>query len=433
MKLERLEPRWTLSGTAVAEATLALASTTEQPLVVDVGRLEAGNNDQWLSVNTGSQAIGPTPLPNTRDAATAGGSELTQSFNTADSNPQTPLASAGDEFSPSGFGPVAARIPGGVPNSTEAGDTRSWSPGPQQTANAEDNGEHRGSHAATTFSMQSAMAADWLATWGPFAWRPQEAPPPWAMQALFTNLTSPLTAAAAANRGTSVLPSITLMQSIASADSVMMATPATTASPLPSVDAIAVETPLDPLHLDNPGVKDGSPYLTRTAVTPELALSEELGSEAGVSSDMAQIERVPYSATEEAAASGETAFLDIAASDASVQKANQPSAAEVRTVVSREEMALDHVMAQAYVFTLNGTEALPAEALDAPITRPALPSPAVPQDRGVQDTGDRSAARTEPRRAGVDAVAVLAMMAGQILLQRQQQDDAPQPGLARIV
>jgi hypothetical protein len=196
-------------------------------------------------------------------------------------------------------------------------------------------------------------------------------------------------------------------------------------------DTASFETPYDPLRVEIPIVKDQAPYLTRTATVPELEFSQELGGESGVSSEMAQIERVPSSAVVEAATPGDATLLDIAASDAAVQKASRPAATDAGAVVSRAEIALDHVMAQAYAFALNATEGLPAVA-QAPAAVVPVESRALPP-RSAQDAPaterDRHASRSEPRRAGVDAVAILSVAGAQVLLgkrRKEEEDEEPE-------
>jgi hypothetical protein len=146
---------------------------------------------------------------------------------------------------------------------------------------------------------------------------------------------------------------------------------------------------------------------------------------------MAQIERVPSSAVVEAATPGDATLLDIAASDAAVQKASRPAATDAGAVVSRAEIALDHVMAQAYAFALNATEGLPAVA-QAPAAVVPVESRALPP-RSAQDAPaterDRHASRSEPRRAGVDAVAILSVAGAQVLLgkrRKEEEDEEPE-------
>lgn len=202
--------------------------------------------------------------------------------------------------------------------------------------------------------------------------------------------------------------------------------PAATSIVSPTVAAIPVESPSDPLRLEIAAVKGKPVYRTQTAASPELDLSAELGGELGVTSDMAKLERTAYPAAPEAGAAGDVTLLDIAASDAAVQKPDPGATADVRYVVSRDQIALDHVMAQAYAFALSATGELPAigPASGTPPASepPTLPAPAVtPEAAAPQD--DRNAARSEPRRAGFDAAAVVSMAAAQLLLTRRRKEE----------
>jgi hypothetical protein len=99
-------------------------------------------------------------------------------------------------------------------------------------------------------------------------------------------------------------------------------------------------------------------------VVLERDFAAEIAREPGVWSDMGRVEPTPAPEAPSTDSPDGAILLDIAASDAALQDAAPTAVADMHAVVSREEIALDRAMAQAYVFAFafNGDEAPPPVA-----------------------------------------------------------------------
>lgn len=410
MQVERLEPRWTLSGLGIVESAFAavVVVDSDQSLVVDTAAYQPGTVNQWLSQNGNSQPTysetserGVADTGEQADSTTATDSETAQRAYFGPAGMRMPAWAEGSEFFP-----VAVR--------------------PYQPAGIET--ARQDFLALVTAETNFAPHGLFFSAMGNWLWRPFDMSARWGNPAFPPGPVPVAGILSASGLSATTQPTTTLLVSNTDA-AVLVAAPMSLAIGASS-DMAVVETPSDPFRVEIPIVKDEAPYATRTATVPELDFSQELGGESGVSSDMAQIERTSYPAVAEAAAPGDTTFLDIGAPDSAVQKSGKPAVADAGLVVSREEIALDHVMAQAYAFALNASEGIPAAAMVPPEALPAetgsLPqrssenAPATEGDRRASTSEPRQATSREPHQAGVDALSILAVAGAQVLMRKRK-------------